>query len=154
MQAQTIPSALVSKPVASDCRIGEIPHRLSTLCRSCGRGGMHRAHRESYLDFVLSMVGVHPTVCCFCKAQSKRLYPDRLAVRLLVASIAVGFLVLCEMQRYKYTSEDSELELSAASVRPQSNSKSAPSPPSSKYGSPKGPVSDVSLKPQAPPLIK
>jgi hypothetical protein len=154
MQAQQT-SNFVSKPIASDCRIGETPHGFSTVCYSCRRGGMHRAHRESYLDFLLSTVGIHPTTCCYCKAQGRRLYLDRLAVRLLAASIAVGFLVLCVMQRYSYRSADErELTLPAVSATAQANSKSAPLPPNSKYGSPKSPVTDVSLKPQAPPQTK
>jgi hypothetical protein len=101
------------------------------------------------------MVGIHPTICCYCKTHGRRLYLDRLAVRLLVASIAVGFLVLCVMQRYSYRiADDPELTSSAVFATPQANSKSAPSPPNSKYDSPKAPVSDVSLKPQAPPLTK
>ena len=154
MQTQQT-STLVSKPMASDCRIGGSAHGFSTVCYACRRGGMHRAHRESYLDFLLSMVGIHPTVCCYCKAQARRLYLDRLAVRLLVAFIAVAFLAFCVKQRFSYrTAEEPDLISSAVSPTPQANSKSAPSPPSSKYDSPKAPVSDVSLKPQAPPRTK
>ena len=153
MQAEQIPSNLVSEPMASDCRIGESRHSFWTMCQCCRRGGMHRAHRESYLDFLYSMVGIHPTSCCYCKAQGRRLYLDRLAVRLLVASIAVGFLIYCDMQRYR-GADDRELTSSAVSVGFESNSKSAPSPPNSRYDSPKLPVSHVSLNPQAPPLTK
>lgn len=149
MEAQQTPSNLVSKPIASNCRIGETPHRLSTVCYSCRQGGMHRAHRESYLDFLLSVIGIHPTTCCYCRAQGRRLYLDRLAVRLLAVSIAVGFLVLCVMQRYNYRSTE-ELNSSAVSAATQVNSKSAPLPTnSSRYDSPKLPVTDVSLGPQA-----
>jgi len=153
MQAQPIPSNLVSRPMASDCRIGESPHGLWSLCRSCNRGGMHRAHRESYLDFLYSIVGIHPTSCCYCRAQGRRLYLNRLAVRLLLASIAVGFLIYCDMQRYK-GADDREVTSSVVSLAPQANSKSAPLPADSTYGSPKAPVSDENLNPQAPPLTK
>lgn len=155
MQAQQAQSNLVSNTIVSNCRIGESPHGLSSMCPFCSRGGMHRAHRESYLDFLLSTVGIHPTVCCFCKTQSRKLYLDRLAVRLLVASLAFGFLAFCVMQRYSYRiADDRELTSNAVSATPQANSKSAPLPADMRYGSPKAPVSDVSLNPQAPPLTK
>jgi hypothetical protein len=155
MQAQPIPSNLASRPIAIDCRIGESPHGISNICPFCLRGGMHRAHRESYLDFLLSMVGIHPTTCCYCKTQSRKLYLHRLAVRLLVASIAAGFLAFCVMRLYSYRiADDREQTSSAVSATSQANSKSAPLPADSTYGSPKAPVSDVSLNPQAPPVTK
>ncbi len=83
-----------------------------------------------------------------------RLYPERLLIRLCAASIAVGFIVLCDMQRAKPVIWDSELPSKAVTLKPQANSTSLPSPPSKRYASPKAPNGDVSLNPQAPPLIK
>jgi hypothetical protein len=143
----------VSKPIAGDCYIGESSKGVSWGCPSCGRGCMHRAHRASYLDFFVSIFGIYPTACCRCRARGRRLYPERLLIRLCAAILAIGFLVLCNMQRAKPFVWDSELPSKAVNVK-SANSPSLPSPPSKRYTSPIGPGGDVSLNPEAPPPIK
>jgi hypothetical protein len=153
MQDQPMPSRLVSEPITV-CRIGESPKGTAWRCPSCNRGCMHRAHRASYLDFFISIAGVYPTVCCSCKSRGRRLYPQRLAIRLCAASLTVGFIVICDMHRAKPVYSETEQPASAVSLKPQANSKSLPSPGNTRYASQKTPDGDVSLNPHAPPLIK
>lgn len=154
MQAQLMPQLHVSESTAGDCKIGDSPRRNSWMCSSCRRGCVHRTHRASYLDFFISIAGIYPTVCCGCKARSRRLYPQRLAIRLCAASLTVGFILICGMQWPRPIVSDSERPSPAVSLKPQANSKSLPSPGNTRYASPKTPDADVSLNPQAPPLIK
>lgn len=62
----------------------------SRLCSQCGREHMHRAHRHSTVDFVVSLVGIFPTVCGYCHARGQRLEPLRLVLLLAAAMLALG----------------------------------------------------------------
>jgi hypothetical protein len=154
MQAQPTTPLLDSESIAADCRIGEARTGASWKCSYCNRGCMHRAHRASYLDFFLSMAGIYPTACCNCRARTHRLFPERLAVRLCVVSVALAFIVICEMQRPAPVVWDDSRPASAVALNPQGNSKSLPTPAGNRYASTKGPNAAISYNPQGPPPIK
>lgn len=73
--------------------VREVSYLDSRLCPHCNRGHLHRAHRESFLDFALSLVGIFPTVCGYCNAPGQRLEARRPAILLGTAAIALAWYI-------------------------------------------------------------
>ena len=105
--------------------------------------GVFHFYRRDLSDYLLqlqrakpgpvSMAAGDPALCCF---PCYRIHRD---LRPALAETIVS---------------NGEQPASAVSLKSQANSKSLPSPANTRYASPKTPDADVSLNPQAPPLIK
>jgi hypothetical protein len=91
----------VLTPAGGDRLVRETSRVFSRICASCNRGYTHRAHRESLIDFLVSLVGVFPTVCNYCNARGQRLRPLRLMVLLCTCTIGLGYIVWSGAQRAK-----------------------------------------------------
>ena len=84
-------SAIIDvQPEPAEEYVRERTYGPSELCSQCNRGHMHRAHRHSMVDFLVSLVGIFPTVCGYCHARSQRLEPRRPVVLLATATLALG----------------------------------------------------------------
>jgi hypothetical protein len=86
----------------------EQTHGALSECRWCTRGHMHRAHRATLLDFIVSLVGLYPTICSYCNAPGHRLYPKRLVALLCVASLALAYFVVLGPKRVLTQSSEFE----------------------------------------------
>lgn len=95
-------------PIPEEKYVRERKYCASELCPHCNRGHMHRAHRHSGVDFVVSLIGIFPTVCGYCRVRGQRLEPLR-PLLLLGASA----LVLASFVAYRV----SEARAAAAPVK-------------------------------------
>lgn len=94
---------------------------------------MHRTHRESLVDFLVSLVGIFPTVCGYCNLRGQRLYAKRPTILLATGMVALGSYIAHGVWLKKSTSRPVSpvviLKAPAPHATPQTQRKPAPLDP-------------------------